>query len=75
MTVFVAGYKGTDMNDIIGVFTDIEKAKNAIHKDYEATEFGYKPDIVEIEDNHICIAKEGYWCDEWYIVEKELDNE
>ena len=72
MTVYVAQYKGTDTDDIIGVFTDIEKAKEAIHKDYESTEFYYVADEKEVCDNHIYIAKMGYWYDEWYIVETEL---
>lgn len=74
MTVFLAGYKGTDTDNILGVFVDIEKAKESIRKDYETTEFSYIPDVEEIEDNHIYIAKQGYWCDEWYIVETELYN-
>ena len=74
MTVFVAAYKGTDTDSIIGVFTDIEKAKEAIHKDYAETEFGYIPDVKDVEDNHIFIAKTGEWCDEWYIAETELYN-
>lgn len=72
MTVFVAGYKGTDTDNIIGVFTDIEKAKEAIHKDYESTTFGYTPDVKEIEENHIYIAETNMWFDEWYIAETEL---
>ena len=74
MTVYVAAYKGTDTDDILGVFTDIEKAKELIHKDYEETKFGYEPDIKEINDNHIYIAKTNDWFDEWYIVETELYN-
>lgn len=74
MTVFVAAYKGTDTDDIIGVFTDIEKAKEAIHKDYAETEFGYIPDVKDVESNHIYIAKTGEWYDEWYIAETELYN-
>lgn len=72
MTVFVAAYKGTDTDDILGVFTDIEKAKEVIHKDYKETPFGYEPDIKEVDDNHIYIAKHGSWYDEWYIVETKL---
>lgn len=75
MTVYVAGYKGTDTDDILGVFVDIEKAKESIHKDYEGTEFGYVPDIKEVDDNHIYISKSGEWYDEWYIVETELNND
>lgn len=74
MTVYVAGYKGTDTDDILGVFTDIEKAKESIHKDYENTEFDYVADVKEVDDNHIYIAKTGEWFDEWYIVETELYN-
>ena len=33
MTVYVAGYKGTDTDNILGVFVDIEKAKESIHND------------------------------------------
>lgn len=73
MTVYVAGYKGTDTDDILGVFTDIEKAKEAIHKDYESTEFGYIADYKEVDSNHIYVAKTGEWYDEWYIVETELN--
>lgn len=72
MTVYVASYKGTDTDDILGVFTDIEKAKESIRKDYESTEFGYVADYEEINDNHIYISKEGFWYDEWYIVETKL---
>lgn len=72
MTVYVAGYKGTDTDDILGVFVDIKKAKESIHKDYKETEFSYVPDVEEIESNHIYIAKRGDWYDEWYIVETEL---
>ena len=75
MTVYVAGYKGTDIDDILGVFVNIEKAKASIHKDYESTEFGYVPDIKEVDDNHIYISKSGEWYDEWYIVETELNND
>lgn len=74
MTVFVAAYKGTDTDDILGVFANIEKAKETIHKDYEETPFGYTPDIQEIDDNYIYIAQLGQWYDEWYIVETELYN-
>ena len=75
MTVFVAGYKGTETDDILGVFTDIEKAKESIHKDYKNTPFGYEPDVKEIDDTHIYIAKTCEWFDEWYIVETELNND
>ena len=74
MTVFVAAYKGTDTDDVIGVFIDVEKAKKAIHDDYEKTKFSYIPDIKEIKSNHIYIAKRGSWFDKWYIVETELYN-
>ena len=74
MTVFVVGYKGTDTDDILGVFTDIEKAKEVMHNDYRMTEFGYIPDVREVESNHIYIAKVGEWYDEWYIVETELHD-
>ena len=74
MTVFVAGYKGTDTDEILGVFSDIEKAKASIRKDYENTPFGYEPDVKEIDDSHIYVAKTGQWYDEWYIVETELCN-
>lgn len=60
MTVYVAGYKGTDTDDILGVFTDIEKAKESILIDYTETEFNYVPDIKEVDNNHIYIAKSGY---------------
>ena len=73
MTVFVAGYRGMDTDDILGVFTDIEKAKEIIHKDYESIEFDYVPDVKEVESNHIYIAKYGHWWDEWYIAETELN--
>ena len=72
MVVFVAEYKGTDMDNILGVFTDIEKAKETIYKDYIETRFDYIPDVEEIEDNHIYIAEKGMWYDEWCIVETEL---
>lgn len=74
MKVFIACYDGTDTNDILGAFTNLEKAKEAIHEDYEKTEFGYVPDYREICDNHIYVAKTGNWFDEWYIVETELQN-
>lgn len=63
-TVFVAGYKGTDTNDIIGVFNNIEDAKAAIHSDYKRTNFSYVPDVKEIDDNHIYVAKQNDWYDE-----------
>ena len=72
MVVFVVGYKGVDTDEIIGVFTDIEKAKKVMRKDYEQTEFGYIPNEKYIEDNHIYISKTNEWYDEWYIAEKEL---
>lgn len=72
MTVYIAGYKGTDTDDILGVFANIEKAKESIHKDYKNTKFGYVPNVREIEDNHIYIAEQGIWYDEWYIAETEL---
>lgn len=75
MTVFVAAYKGTDTDHILGVFTKIEDAKAAIHKDCAETEFGYVPNVKEIESNHIYISKTGDWFDEWYIVETELNND
>ena len=74
MTVYVAGYKGTDTDTILGVCVDVKKAKELIHTDYEATEFGYVPDIKEVDDNHIYVAKMNDWYDEWYIVETELHN-
>ena len=74
MTVYVAEYKGTDTDDILGVFVDIEKAKESIHKDYENTKFGYVPDIKIVDDNYIYISKSGEWYDEWHIVETELFN-
>lgn len=74
MKVYVAVYKGTDTDDILGVFVDIEKAKQSIHKDYESIEFGYVPDIKYVDDNRIYISKSGEWYDEWYIVETELHN-
>jgi len=72
MTVYVAGYKGTDTDDILGVYSDIKKAKEAIHTDYEKTEFSYVPDIKWVDDAYIHIEKTGSWVDEWYIVETEL---
>lgn len=74
MTVYVSVYEGTDTEGILGVFTDIEKAKESIHKDYKNTEFGYVPDIKAVDDDHIYIAKQGEWYDEWYIVRTELYN-
>ena len=71
-TVFVAGYKGTDTDDIIGVFNNIEDAKAAIHSDYKRTNFSYVPDVKEIDDNHIYVAKTNDWYDEWYIAETEM---
>ena len=53
MIVFVAVYKGTDTDEILGVFTDIEKAKEKIYKDYKETKFAYTPDEEVFEDNHI----------------------
>lgn len=74
MKVYVAGYKGTDTDEILSVFANIEDAKAKIHSDYEATEFGYVPNEEYIDDNHIYIAKTGEWYDEWYIAETELYN-
>ena len=73
MKVYVAGYKGTDTDDILGVFVDIEKAKEAIRIDYTHTPIAYLPDIKEVDDNHIYISKSGEWYDEWYIAETELN--
>lgn len=73
MTVFVAGYKRTDTDNILGVFADIEQAKASIRNDYKTTEFGYVPDVKEVDDGHIYIAKRGEWYDEWYIVETEVN--
>lgn len=73
MTVYVAGYKGTDTDNILGVFMDIEKAKETIYNDYNTTEFGYIPDVKEVDANRIYIAKRGEWYDEWYIVETEVN--
>ena len=72
MKVFVAVYKGEDTYEIIGVFTNIEKAKETIYKDYKETEFAYELDVEVFDDNRIYIAKTNYWFDEWYIVETEL---
>lgn len=72
MTVYIAGYKGTETDDILGVFVDYEEAKTVIHNDYKNTEFGYTPDIEEIDDDRIYISKMGEWFDEWYVIETEL---
>ena len=72
MTVFVVGYKGTDTDDIIGVFTDLKTAKAAMYDDFINTEFGYTPDHMEVDTNHIYTSTFGGWFDEWYIVETEL---
>ena len=74
MKVFVAGYKGTNTDDILGVFKNIEDAKLAIYKDYVETKFDNVPYVREVDDNHIYIAQKGSWFDEWYIVETELHN-
>ena len=73
MTVYVAGYKSTGADNILGVFADIEQAKASIRNDYKTTEFGYIPDVKEVDANHIYIAKRGELYDEWYIVEMEVD--
>lgn len=69
MKVYVAGYKGINTDDILGVFTDIEKAKESIYKDYETAEFGSAPKFKKVDDNYIYISKIG----EWYIVKTELN--
>lgn len=74
MTVFVACYKGTEMDDILGVFRNLENAKKAIRKDYENAELGYTADYEEIDDSYIFIQKKGAFYDEWYIVEMELQD-
>lgn len=73
-TVFIACYKGTETDDILGVFSKLENAQNAIRKDYENTEFGYTADYEEIHDSYIFIQKKGEWYDEWYIFEAELQD-
>lgn len=72
MKVYVAFYNGTDGNEILGVFKDIEKAKECIANDYKNTEFGYVPTMKEIDDERIYIEKKCWCYDEWYIVETEL---
>lgn len=72
MKVFVAVYEGTDGNEILGVFTNIKKAKECIHNDYNNIEFGYKPTFKEVDDTRIYIEEKGLWYDEWYVVETEL---
>lgn len=74
MEVFVAVYKGSYTEEILGVFTDIEKAKEAIYKDYKETEFGYEPNKEVVDSSFIYIEKTGYWFDEWYIVRTKLYN-
>lgn len=74
MTVFVAGYKGTGVDDILGVFRNLENAQKAIRKDYENAELGYTPDYEEIDDSYIFIQKKYECYDEWYIVEMELQD-
>lgn len=74
MTVFVACYKGTETDDILGVFSKLENAQKAIHKDYENTELGHTADYKEIDNSYILIRKKGEWYDEWYIVETELHD-
>lgn len=71
MTVFVVGYKGTNTDDILGVYSDIEMAKKVMHSDYEETLLGFVPDFAEIDDNHIFVANSYEEC-EWYIHETEL---
>jgi hypothetical protein len=72
-TVFVAAYKGTETDDIIGVFNNITDAKAAIHRDFKQTRrMSYTPDVEEVEDNHIYMAKKNEWYDEWYITETEI---
>lgn len=73
MTVFVACYKGTGLDDILGVYSKLENAQKAIRKDYENTEFGYTADHKEICDSYILIQNKGEY-DEWYIVEMELQD-
>ena len=74
MKVFIACYKGTETDDILGVFRNIENAKKAIRKDYENTEFRCTADFEEIDDCYILVQSGGKWCDEWYIVETELQD-
>lgn len=71
MQVFVVCYKGTDTDDILGVYSDIETAKRVMHNDYEETLLGFFPDLAEIDDNCIFMANSYEEC-EWYIHETEL---
>lgn len=72
MRVFVAGYKGTDTDDILGVYSDIEMAKRVMHNDYEETLLGFEPDFKEVESNHIYMRNRYNDECEWYIHECEL---
>ena len=74
MKVYVACYQGTDTEEILGVFTDIEKARESIYKDYKSTEIGYDTNLEVTEDNRIYVAQEGMYYDEWLVVETELYN-
>ena len=74
MKVYVAVYNGTDTNNILGVFTDITKARKAILIDFENTKLNYEPNIKEIIGDRIYMEETGLWFDEWYVAETELHN-
>ena len=75
MKVFVAAYRGPEETGmILGVFTDIEKARKAIYQNYKEMVIGDEPIIKIFNNNRIYIKETDYWFYEWYIEETELYN-
>lgn len=75
MKVFVAAYRGPEETGmILGVFTDIKKARETIYQDYKETIIDGEPNIKIIHNDRIYIAERTYWFHEWYIEETELYN-
>ena len=72
MQVFVVAYKGTDTDDILGVYKNLAQAKKAMYYDYFDTEFCNELAKKELEDSRIYVETEGERFDEWYIHETEL---
>lgn len=76
MKVFVAAYKGPEgIGMILGVFTDIEKARKTIYQDYKEMVIGGEPITKIFNNNRIYIRETDYLFHEWYIEETELYNE
>ena len=72
MTVFVVAYKGTDTDDILGVYKSLTQAKKAMYRDYFDTDFCNELAKKELTDSSIYVETKWGRFDEWYIHETEL---